>query len=189
MTGRWPDYSAAFICCPSFGRSMAPMRASIRSITPGSIHGLGSWDEVRALAERTDVMADLIVNHISSQSPQFADFRKRGDASSYAFMFLTYGRVFPDGASEDGTAARSIARGQAFLSRKCVWTMELSDSCGLPSPLSKLISTFVPPQGKRYVDQILNQFQHGRHSFHPARCRRLRHQEARHELLHDSRDL
>ena len=36
---------------------------------------LGSWDDVRALAERTDLMADLIVNHISSRSPQFIDFR------------------------------------------------------------------------------------------------------------------
>ena len=45
-------------------------------------------------------MADLIVNHVSSRSPQFADFRKRGDASSYAFMFLTYGACFPDGATE-----------------------------------------------------------------------------------------
>ena len=27
---------------------------------------LGSWDDVRALAERTDLMADLIVNHIST---------------------------------------------------------------------------------------------------------------------------
>ena len=44
------------------------------------------------------------------------------------------------------------------------------------------------PQGKRYLDQILNQFQTCRHSFHPAGRRRLRHQEARHELLHDSRD-
>ena len=61
---------------------------------------LGSWDDVRALSERTDLMADLIVNHISIRSPQFTDFRKRGDSSCYAFMFLTYGRVFPDGAAE-----------------------------------------------------------------------------------------
>ena len=45
-------------------------------------------------------MADLIVNHISSQSPQFEDFRKLGGSSEYAGMFLTYGRVFPNGASE-----------------------------------------------------------------------------------------
>jgi hypothetical protein len=36
----------------------------------------------------------LIVNHMSSGSPQFEDFRKSGDASRYADLFLTYGRVF-----------------------------------------------------------------------------------------------
>ena len=61
---------------------------------------LGSWDDVRALAEGRDVMADLIVNHVSIRSPQFEDFRRRGDASPYADLFLTYGRVFPHGASE-----------------------------------------------------------------------------------------
>jgi sucrose phosphorylase len=45
-------------------------------------------------------MADLIVNHISSDSPQFKDFSRRGADSPFAGMFLTYDRVFPVGASE-----------------------------------------------------------------------------------------
>src|SRR6185436_19645455 len=61
---------------------------------------MGSWDDRRELAEGKDLMADLIVNHMSSRSPQFEDFRKRGDASRYADLFLTYGRVFPQGATE-----------------------------------------------------------------------------------------
>ena len=32
---------------------------------------LGTWDDVTALSRRMDVMADVIVNHISSESPQF----------------------------------------------------------------------------------------------------------------------
>src|SRR5688572_21960573 len=51
---------------------------------------LGTWDDVAALAARTDVMADVIVNHISSRSPQFQDFSRRGAESPYAGMFLTY---------------------------------------------------------------------------------------------------
>ena len=90
---------------------------------------LGSWDDVRALSERTDLMADLIVNHISNRSPQFTDFRKLGDASSYAFMFLTYGRVFPDGALER-SCRRFITCCPDSPSRRCVWTMERSDSYG-----------------------------------------------------------
>ena len=61
---------------------------------------LGSWDDVRELANGKDLMADLIVNHMSRRSPQFEDFRRNGDASRYAGLFLTYGRVFPKGATE-----------------------------------------------------------------------------------------
>ena len=61
---------------------------------------LGSWDDVRELAQGKDLMADLIVNHMSSRSPQFEDFRRNGDASQYSDLFLTYGRVFPKSATE-----------------------------------------------------------------------------------------
>ena len=61
---------------------------------------LGTWGDVAALAARTDVMADAIVNHISSRSAQFLDYDQRGEDSAYAGMFLTYSRVFPDGARE-----------------------------------------------------------------------------------------
>jgi sucrose phosphorylase len=61
---------------------------------------LGTWDDVRALGDTVEIVADLIVNHVSSSSPQFLDFSKNGSASSYAGMFLTFDRVFPHGASE-----------------------------------------------------------------------------------------
>jgi sucrose phosphorylase len=62
---------------------------------------LGDWPDVRALGERAEVMADLIVNHVSAQSPQFQDFVARGDVSHWAGMFLTRESVFPGGASRD----------------------------------------------------------------------------------------
>jgi sucrose phosphorylase len=71
---------------------------------------LGTWDDVAALAARTDVMADVIVNHISRRSPQFQDFDQRGDDSRYAGMFLTCSRVFPQGASEADLIALSTPR-------------------------------------------------------------------------------
>ena len=36
-------------------------------------------------------MADMIVNHVSSSSPQFQDWLAKGPASQFAGMFLTYG--------------------------------------------------------------------------------------------------
>lgn len=61
---------------------------------------LGSWDDIRSLSRRVEIMADLIVNHISARSPQFLDFHERGEDSRFAGMFLTLGRVFPDGVRE-----------------------------------------------------------------------------------------
>jgi sucrose phosphorylase len=61
---------------------------------------LGTWDDVRNLGESVELVADLIVNHVSSRSPQFQDFSRSGSRSPYAGMFLTYDRVFPEGATE-----------------------------------------------------------------------------------------
>jgi sucrose phosphorylase len=63
---------------------------------------LGSWDDVAALArDGYAVMADLIVNHVSCTSPQFADWLAKGPQSACDGMFLTFDSVFPQGAREE----------------------------------------------------------------------------------------
>ncbi|MEL6981550.1 MAG: alpha-amylase family glycosyl hydrolase, partial [Actinomycetota bacterium] len=64
---------------------------------------LGDWDTLTATLgqdDDLDLMADLIVNHVSAQSPQFLDWATNGSSSHYDGMFLTYDSVFPDGATE-----------------------------------------------------------------------------------------
>jgi sucrose phosphorylase len=61
---------------------------------------LGSWADIKALGQDVDLMADLIVNHVSSLSPQFMDYSEKGDASIYNGMFLTMDSIFPNGATE-----------------------------------------------------------------------------------------
>jgi sucrose phosphorylase len=61
---------------------------------------IGTWDNIASLSHNLDITADLIVNHISSQSHQFQDFLQNGDQSLYGGMFLTYSSVFPNGATE-----------------------------------------------------------------------------------------
>jgi sucrose phosphorylase len=61
---------------------------------------LGTWADLARLAAGRDLVADLIVNHASDDSPQFRDVVARGGASPFAGMFLTYGKVFPEGATE-----------------------------------------------------------------------------------------
>jgi sucrose phosphorylase len=66
---------------------------------------IGSWADVQTLADRADVCCDLIVNHVSLDSPWVRDVLQHGDASPHAGMVLTYASVFPNGASEDDLLA------------------------------------------------------------------------------------
>lgn len=90
---------------------------------------LGSWADVAALGVRRQTVVDLIVNHVSSRSPQFQDYRERGERSEYAPMFLTMSSVFPDGATEEQLAEIYRPRpGMSFTpyvcggERRLVWT-------------------------------------------------------------------
>ena len=62
---------------------------------------LGGWDDVAEIAADQDLMIDLIINHVSSASPQFLDWLEKGASSEYDGMFLTLGSAFPGGATEE----------------------------------------------------------------------------------------
>jgi len=57
----------------------------------------GTWDDVKEIGEKFDVLLDLMVNHISQKSPFFQDFLKKGKASEYADLFLTLDKIWEDG--------------------------------------------------------------------------------------------
>jgi sucrose phosphorylase len=118
---------------------------------------LGSWEDIRRLSADIDVMADVIVNHVSTSSPQFRDFAARGAASPYAGLFLTMASVFPNGATESDLLTIYRPRpGLPFTvvtlaggERRVLWT------------------TFTPQQadidvhhaqGRAYLDGILQTF-------------------------------
>jgi sucrose phosphorylase len=61
---------------------------------------LGDWADLKRIGADLDVMGDVIVNHVSSSSPQFQDWLKLGAASDYDGMFLTVDKVFSGGATE-----------------------------------------------------------------------------------------
>jgi sucrose phosphorylase len=119
---------------------------------------LGTWDDLAALGASVEVMADLIVNHVSSESPQFRDFSARGAASKYAGLFLTLDRVFPAGAREADLLAVYRPRPGLPFTRVTLGT-------GEPR---LLWTTFTPqqvdidvqhPEGAAYLEAILARFQ------------------------------
>ena len=65
---------------------------------------LGDWQDVKALGKDHELMADLIVNHMSALSKEFQDVLKNGKKSPYWDLFLTKDKVFPNGLSEEEAA-------------------------------------------------------------------------------------
>lgn len=57
----------------------------------------GTWEDIRRIGENFDILVDLMVNHISQQSPYFQDFLKKGRKSQYADLFITLDKVWEDG--------------------------------------------------------------------------------------------
>ncbi|WOH38755.1 sucrose phosphorylase [Thalassotalea fonticola] len=55
---------------------------------------LGHWQDVKELGENYEIMADLIVNHMSADSSEFKDVLKNGKQSKYWDLFLTKDKVF-----------------------------------------------------------------------------------------------
>jgi len=119
---------------------------------------LGTWDDVAALSSRTEVMADVIVNHVSRLSPRFIDFDRRGEDSPYAGLFLTFDRVFPEGARASDLLAlhtprptlpftrHRTARGKDVL----LWTTFTSHQIDID---------VAHPEGQRYLAGVLDRFQ------------------------------
>jgi sucrose phosphorylase len=116
---------------------------------------LGSWKDVQALATDVEVVADVIVNHMSCRSPQFLDYSRRASASVFDGMFLTLDHVFPRGASERDLLAIYRPRpGLPFTamtladgSRRILWTTFTSEQIDIDVH---------HPEGERYLDSILS---------------------------------
>ena len=115
---------------------------------------LGDWSDIKLLTQELDVMADVIVNHMSSESPQFLDYSQHGDASRHNGLFLTFDAIFPQGATESELLA--IYRPRPGLPFTC---MTLANG-----QKKMLWTTFTPsqvdidvrhPQGLAYLQGIL----------------------------------
>ncbi len=116
---------------------------------------IGAWTDVAKLCATQPVMADVIVNHMSSDSPQYIDWSQRGDASEFSDLFLTLSTVFPDGATEDALLAvyrprpglpltyATLANGE----KKILWTTFTAKQIDIDVESAS---------GTRYLDSILD---------------------------------
>jgi sucrose phosphorylase len=117
---------------------------------------LGDWSDIEVLSHQVDVMADVIINHVSCESPQFVDYQQNGEKSRYSGMFLTPSTVFPEGPTE--ADLRTVYRprpGSPF-----------SDITFADGTKKTFWTTFTPqqidinvnhPEGTAYLDSILGE--------------------------------
>lgn len=115
---------------------------------------LGNWADIKTLGQDVDLIADLIVNHVSSASQQFMDYSKKGDASMYNGMFLTMDSIFPNGATEADLLA--IYRPRPGLPFSCV-TLKNGQKRLLWTTFTKqqIDINVNHPQGKAYLQSVL----------------------------------
>jgi sucrose phosphorylase len=115
---------------------------------------LGEWEDVSTLSGEWELMADVIVNHMSCDSPQFKDFSEHGAQSQNKGLFLTFSSVFPQGASEKDLlalyrprpglplTATTLANGE----RRLLWTTFTPQQVDID---------VLHPQGQAYLQAIL----------------------------------
>jgi sucrose phosphorylase len=119
---------------------------------------LGRWDDVAALSREVEVMADVIVNHMSTKSPQFLDWSAHGAESRHDGLFLTMESVFPDGATEQQLLEMYRPRpGMPFTAvtlgdgrRRLLWTTFTAQQADIDVR---------HPQGQAYLQGILDVLQ------------------------------
>jgi len=70
----------------------------------------GSWEDIERIGQRHDVLLDLMINHISRQSPEFQDFLRSGRRSPNADLFITLDKVWADGTPRPDDVARIFLR-------------------------------------------------------------------------------
>lgn len=118
---------------------------------------LGDWNKVKTLGQDYEIMADLIVNHMSAQSPEFQDVLANGEQSPYWDLFIKKQDIFPNGLSDE-------QRAKIYRPRpgSCFTEYELADGTKVDfwtTFTSNQIDINVEsPAGQKYLDKILSQF-------------------------------
>ncbi len=120
---------------------------------------LGDWADVRNLAADYSVMADLIVNHVSADSQQFADVRQHGRRSRFWNLFLKKTDLFPESDADPADDIARIYRPRPGLPFTPVSLDDGSVVDFWTTFSEQQIDINVEtPMGRRYLDSILEHF-------------------------------
>ena len=118
-------------------------------------HRVGSWEDVRALAERYDPMFDLVINHCSRENLWFADFVSDREPGRHYFITL------PEGSDVSAVVrprtSPLISAVPTYAGIRHVWTTFSDDQIDLdfanPAVLREFVEIlfFYAAQGARLI--------------------------------------
>ncbi|MBD1582086.1 sucrose phosphorylase [Pseudoalteromonas sp. S16_S37] len=118
---------------------------------------LGTWQALSDIGQSYEVMADLIVNHVSAQSDEFQDVLAQGHKSPYWSMFLKETDVFPDGITQAQASAIFRPRPTSCFSPKKLASGEVVNFWTTFTD-NQIDINVESDSGKRYLDSVLNLF-------------------------------
>ena len=149
----------------------------------------GSWADVERIAADYDVLLDVMINHISRASPEFSAFQRLGRDSPSADLFLTLDKVWPGGEPRDEDVAQLFLRkpGGPFSTvtieetgkPERIWT-----TFGSADWAEQVDLDVNAPATRALITELARLAGVTRRPDRPARCRGIRDQEARHDVLH-----
>jgi sucrose phosphorylase len=119
---------------------------------------IGTWADIASIGATHDIMADLIVNHVSAQSLVFQDVLAQGSQSPYFDLIMTKEKVFGLEASQaDIDKIYRPRPTPCFTPMTCatgevmnVWTTFTSNQIDID---------VTGEQGQAYLDRILDTFE------------------------------
>ncbi|MEQ8204937.1 MAG: sucrose phosphorylase [Woeseia sp.] len=118
---------------------------------------LGDWGDIRALSATHSIMADMIVNHVSADSPEFEDVKARGEESPYWPLFLKKTDIYPDYPLDPEVANIYRPRpGPPFTTIKL--DSGLEQEFWTTFSANQLDINVESTQGRAYLERILDTF-------------------------------
>lgn len=122
----------------------------------------GTWEDIKILGEKYDILLDLMVNHISRQSEFFKDFLKYGKKSIYSDLFITLDKIWEDGNPNQEDISKMFLRRKLPYSTfkiedtgeyETVWT-----TFGKENPSEQIDFDINSPSVKRLLKDFLINF-------------------------------
>jgi len=142
---------------PSSGdRGFAPL--TYLEIEPS----FGTWEDIREIASKFDVLLDLMVNHISRQSNYFQDFIRNGRQSKFADLFITLDKVWSDGKPVQDDISKMFLRRQKpyseYAIEKTTKTEKVWTTFGKEDPSEQIDLDINSPITRKLLSDFLENF-------------------------------